>query len=132
MLKPAIPVHEDIRLEVLHQYHPLETFDERIYGPVLDLARDLFEVPTAFMSFVERHQQLLPVKRGLDLSATKREVSFCAHAIAAEAMLVVLDATLDPRFSDNPLVTGAPHIRFYAGAPCQLQRAYDRHIVHRR
>jgi diguanylate cyclase (GGDEF)-like protein/PAS domain S-box-containing protein len=126
MLKPAIPVHEDIRLEVLHQYHPLESFDERIYGPVLDLARDLFEVPTAFMSFVERHQQLLPVKRGVDLSATEREVSFCAHAIAAEAMLVVLDATLDPRFSDNPLVTGAPHIRFYAGAPLV---SYNGHAI---
>ena len=126
MLKPAIPVHEDTRLEAVHQYHPSGAFDERVYGPVLDLARDLFGVQAAFMSFVERDQQLLPVRRGLDLCATEREVSFCAHAVAAEAMLVVLDAKLDPRFSDNPLVTGAPHIRFYAGAPLVSP---DGHVV---
>ncbi|MGI4796510.1 MAG: putative bifunctional diguanylate cyclase/phosphodiesterase [Janthinobacterium lividum] len=60
---------------------------------------------------------MFAVRRGLELCETGRDVSFCAHAIAREEMLVVLDATLDPRFTDNPLVTGEPHIRFYAGMP---------------
>ena len=117
MLKPAVPVHEDLRLDAVRQYHPSEPLDEWVFAPVVELTRDVFGVSSAFISFVERHHQLLPVTRGLDLCSTEREVSFCAHVIAADAMLVVLDAQLDPRFADNPLVTGPPHIRFYVGAP---------------
>ncbi len=117
MLLPAIPLHENARLEAVRQYEPFKPFDDDAYASVLELACDMFEVSAAFVSLVDRHEQVFPVRRGLDLCGTSRDVSFCAHAVAQEEMLVVLDATLDSRFADNPLVTGAPHIRFYAGAP---------------
>jgi len=117
MIRAAIPVHEDARLAAVEEYDLSSPFGEQAYGPILDLARHVFDVPTAFVSLLGRDRQILPFRRGLDLCETSREVSFCAHAIFNEAMLVVLDATLDPRFADNPLVTGEPHLRFYAGMP---------------
>ncbi len=117
MLLPTIPLHEEARLEAVREYEPFKPFDDGAYASVLELARDLFEVSAAFVTFVDRAEQVFPLRRGLDLCGTSRDVSFCAHAVAQEDMLVVLDATLDPRFTDNPLVTGAPHIRFYAGTP---------------
>ncbi len=117
MLPSLVSVDEEARLEAVREYEPFKPFDDAAYAPVLELARDLFGVPTAFITFVDRDEQVFPVRRGLDLCGTSRDVSFCAHAVAREEMLVVLDATLDPRFADNPLVTGAPYIRFYAGAP---------------
>ncbi|MGI4794847.1 MAG: putative bifunctional diguanylate cyclase/phosphodiesterase [Janthinobacterium lividum] len=116
MLGSPVSVDEEARLEAVREYEPSKPFDDASYASILELARDLFEVPAAFITFVDRDEQVFPVRRGLDLCGTSRDVSFCAHAVAREEMLVVLDATLDPRFADNPLVTGAPHIRFYAGA----------------
>lgn len=117
MLLPPVPMHEEARLEAVVEYDPSRPFDQDAYAPMLELARDLFGVPTAFVTFVERDTQSFVVRLGLPLCETSRDVSFCAHAVAAEEMLVVLDAASDPRFSDNPLVTGAPYIRFYAGMP---------------
>ncbi len=117
MLLSLMPAHEEVRLEAVRAYRPFEPFDDKPYGSLLDLARDLLNVPAAFVSFVDRDEQVFPVRRGLDLCGSSRAVSFCAHTVACEDMLVVLDATLDPRFADSPLVTGAPRIRFYAGAP---------------
>jgi len=114
---PPIPVHEEARLAALRPYDLSKPFSKDAYEPVMQLARDLFEVPTAFVSFVERDRQVFVVRSGLAFCETSRDVSFCAHAIAREELLVVLDATLDPCFSDNPLVTGEPFIRFYAGVP---------------
>ena len=86
-------------------------------GPLLKLARSLFDVPTVLLSLVERHRQVFAARLGLDVCETDRDISFCAHALEREDALVVADARLDPRFCDNPLVTGEPHIRFYAGHP---------------
>ncbi len=103
---------------------PLEPFSDTAYASLLETAQDIFEVPTALISFVDRNRQLFAVRRGLELCETGRDVSFCAHAIGREEMLVVLDATLDPRFADNPLVTGEPYIRFYAGMPLVSPSGY--------
>lgn len=117
MLSGPELLHEDARLAALAQYDPRGTFDEADYGTILDMAQEAFEVPTAFVSFLERHEQVFAVRRGLDVCSTDRSVSFCAYAVAADDMLIVLDAALDPRFHDNPLVTGSPFIRFYVGTP---------------
>ncbi len=117
MQSAPIPVHEEARLEAVREYDPFGAFDDAAYHGVLDLARDLFEVPTAYISLVDRDEQVFPARRGIEVCGSSRDVSFCAHAVANEDVLVVLDATLDPRFADNPLVTGPPHTRFYAGVP---------------
>ena len=117
MPPPSPPVNEEARLRALHEYDPATPLDDASYAPILEMARELFNVPTAFISFVGRDRQVFAARRGLTLCETARDISFCAHAIAGADMLVVLDATLDPRFADNPLVTGAPFIRFYAGLP---------------
>jgi GAF domain-containing protein len=74
-------------------------------------------VPVALVSLVEAERQLFAARVGIDVCETSREVSFCAHAIKRDDIMVVPDATKDARFQNNPLVTDEPHIRFYAGAP---------------
>lgn len=84
---------------------------------ITKFASALCQTPTAMVSFVETERQWFPARTGLEARETPRSQSFCAHAMLGKDILVVPDATLDPRFRDNPLVTGHPHIRFYAGAP---------------
>ena len=84
---------------------------------VVDIATQLFAAPIALVSLVEETHQTFRAKKGLSACSTSREVSFCSHAVAQRALLIVEDARCDVRFADNPLVTGARGIRFYAGAP---------------
>ncbi|EIZ80886.1 signal transduction histidine kinase [Novosphingobium sp. Rr 2-17] len=84
---------------------------------ITDFAAALCETPIALVSFVETHRQWFPARTGLDVCETSRETSFCAHAMRGHSVMVVPDATRDPRFQSNALVQGEPHIRFYAGAP---------------
>nr|WP_274611250.1 EAL domain-containing protein [Sphingomonas sp. JUb134] len=90
------------------------------FDHVVELAVALFGVSGAMISFVERNEQFFAARRGVDAARTPRSQSFCAHALDRISPLVVEDALLDPRFADNPLVHGPPHIRFYAGAPLRV------------
>lgn len=81
------------------------------------MARRLFGVPIALVSLIDENRQWFKSCFGLDVSETERRVSFCGHAILNKGALVIEDVKLDERFADNPLVTGHPHIRFYAGQP---------------
>lgn len=117
MLSAPHLAHEELRLQAVAEYEPQNGFEEAPYKPILDMVRELFNVPTAFVSLLERHEQIFVARCGLTLNRTDRDISFCAHAVAQDDMLVVLDASLDPRFHDNPLVTGEPRIRFYVGTP---------------
>ena len=117
---------EDERLAALYQYDALGGATLAGLDDVVALAARLFDVPIALVSLVDRHVQVFAAKVGIDACSTDRDVSFCAHALAAGDVLVVPDATLDPRFVSNPLVTGPPHIRFYAGAPL---RAPSGHLI---
>jgi len=92
------------------------TDDPRLIA-ITDFAAALCQTPIAMVSFVEEQRQWFPARTGLDARETPRATSFCAHAMLGSQVMVVPDALRDERFAHNPLVTGAPHIRFYAGAP---------------
>ena len=108
---------ECARRAVLKSYRLDRPAPEGAFDHVLRLAADLFEVPTAMVSFVGEHEPVVEGDTGSDARGTTRDASFCAHVIASDGVLVVSDALDDPRFRHDPLVTGEPFVRFYAGAP---------------
>lgn len=111
------PPDEAARLTTLHALALLDTPPEERFDRLTRLARRLFDVPIALVSLVDENRQWFKSRTGLDATETSRDVSFCAHALLTNDALVIPDALLDERFHDNPLVTGAPGIRFYAGQP---------------
>lgn len=117
MQAPAFPDDEDARLSALHALQLLDTAAEDRFDRVTRVACRTFGVPVALVSLVDGDRQWFKSRAGLDASETPRDVSFCGHAILDDAAFVVRDARCDSRFADNPLVTGAPHVRFYAGQP---------------
>ena len=119
MIEPAFPPDEEIRLATLRGLGILDTPIEARFERLTRLTQHLLAVPIAVVSLVDSNRQWFKSCQGLDATETPRSISFCGHAILREQMLIIPDAALDPRFADNPLVTGAPHIRFYAGQPIQ-------------
>ena len=105
------------RLESLISCGLLDTPSEERFDRITRLAQRLFGVPIALVSLVDLDRQWFKSAQGLDACQTPRSQAFCAHTIKSDDVMVVEDACLDPRFRDNPLVTGEPKIRFYAGAP---------------
>ena len=118
-MPPAAPIpkNEVKRLKVLWQYDVLDTVPEEVFDDLTDLAAHICEAPVAMISLVDENRQWFKAKVGTSTKETSRDISFCAHAILNDGLLVISDATKDPRFRDNPLVTGPQKIRFYAGAP---------------
>jgi len=108
---------ETVRLNALKSYAVLDTLPEEAFDRLTELSAELFQVPIALVSFVDEHRQWFKSCHGLNFHETDRSLSFCAHALEADEVLVIPDATQDPRFAENPLVTGEAHFRFYAGAP---------------
>ena len=108
---------ENTRLEALHAYALLDTDPHPSFDAVTKAAQMSFDVPIALVSLVDEYRQWFKSSQGLDARETPREISFCTHAIKDFEPMAVNDALKDARFAENPLVTGAPHIRFYAGAP---------------
>ena len=116
MITP-IPKTETKRLRVLWQYDVLDTVPEEIFDDLTDLAAKICEAPIALISLVDENRQWFKSKVGVTLNETSRGNSFCSHAIMQNDLFIVPDATRDPRFASNSLVTSDPQIRFYAGAP---------------
>ncbi len=117
MIKPPVPVDELLRLETLRNLKLLDTNPEERFDRITRLAKKLFGTSIVLVSLVDRNRQWFKSRQGLDATETPREISFCGHAILNDEVLVVADAKDDERFVDNPLVTGDPDIRFYAGCP---------------
>lgn len=124
MIEPAIPADEPYRLAALHALSLLDTPREADFDAIVELGRALFDVPTCLVTLVDSDRQWFKASIGLEAAETPRAVSFCGHAILQPDVFVILDASRDERFHDNPLVTGPPYIRFYAGAPVRLPSGY--------
>lgn len=112
---------ESIRLAALRELAVLDTPPEPVFDAITEMAARVCDVPIALISVVDRDRQWFKANVGLPgVTETPRDVAFCHHAIQQPAMLEVPDAQEDSRFSNNPLVTGQPDIRFYAGAPIEV------------
>jgi GAF domain-containing protein len=116
-MKAPLPTNEAERLAALKEYHILDTGAEQSYDDITILASHICEVPIAMISLVDEARQWFKSRVGVEQQQTSRDVAFCAHAILQNEPLIVRDATKDRRFADSALVTGEPHIQFYAGFP---------------
>ncbi|USX28974.1 sensor domain-containing diguanylate cyclase [Oxalobacteraceae bacterium OTU3CINTB1] len=117
MEAPATPANEASRLTALRSMNILDTPAEERFDRLTRMAKRMFRVPIALVSIIDENRQWFKSNESLPASETPRNISFCGHAILGDDIFLICDTLADPRFADNPLVTGAPHIRFYAGCP---------------
>ncbi|MAN75035.1 MAG: histidine kinase [Henriciella sp.] len=124
-MQPSLEnVREAARLHCLRRMKILDSASDDAFDAITRAAARHFQTPIALVSLVDEKRQWFKSRVGLDVCETDREHSFCAHAVAMRDMFIVEDAQKDPRFQANPLVTGPPFIRFYAGAPINVN-GYD-------
>jgi PAS domain S-box-containing protein len=116
---------EGDRLVALHRYELLDTADEAAFDRIVELAASMFDVPIALVSLMDADRQWFKARCGIAATGTPRDVAFCRFTILTDEVMVVPDARLDPRFAGNPLVTGEPWIRFYAGAPLHTADGFN-------
>lgn len=125
MITPSIPKNEEERIAVLRELLILDTAPEERFDLITAYAQSRFNAEIALVSLVDVNRQWFKSSCGLAATETPRDISFCGHAILEDAVLVVPNALDDPRFCDNPLVIGPPHIRFYAGAPLKHSSGHN-------
>ena len=119
-----LPENESERLAELHNYQILDTEPELVFDRLARMAARHFKTPIALVSLVDQDRQWFKARHGVSVEGTERSIAFCAHAILQDEVLVVPNATTDPRFAGNPLVAGESAFRFYAGAPLTSKNGY--------
>jgi GAF domain-containing protein len=107
-------------LAALHSLRLLDTPPEERFDRLTRIASKLFNAPISLITLVDEDRQWFKSRVGLELGETPRHMSFCSHAVADDAPLIVHDALQDKRFAQNPLVVESPRIRFYAGVPVHV------------
>jgi len=113
------------RLAALERYRILDTPREESFDAITALVRDVLDVPISAVSLIDVNRQWFKSLQGLGITETPRDISFCGHTILNRAPMIVPDATIDTRFATNPLVTGDPNIRAYAGVPLCSPDGYN-------
>ena len=124
MLAPPFPANEERRLGALRELLLLDTAPEQRFDKLVEFAAREFETPIVLFSLIDTERQWFKAKVGMAACSTPRRISFCAHAILQTDLFIVPDTLQDERFADNPLVTGEPFMRFYAGAPLILPSGF--------
>ena len=114
---PSKPANEQQRLATLRGYEILDTEPEAAFDDLTLIASCVCQTPIALISLVDADRQWFKSSVGFSVKETSRDIAFCAHAIMQHDLFIVPDASKDKRFTDNPLVSAEPKIRFYAGAP---------------
>ncbi len=117
MQAPLLPLDEFSRLKTLQSLNILNTNSEERFERITRLTQKIFDVPIVAISLIDTNRQWFKSYIGLNVCETSRDISFCGHAILNSEVFEISDALKDERFNDNPLVTGYPKIRFYAGRP---------------
>lgn len=116
--------YEEQRLRALADYQILDTAEESVFDDIVELVSLICEAPIAVINFIDRDRQWFKSEKGLGVRETPLDISICAHAILQPGLFIVPDTTQDTRFANNPLVTGEPHLRFYAGALLESSDGY--------
>jgi len=121
---PALPADEPARLDALAATGLVGSAPETVFDRLTWLAAQITDSPIATLTLVDEERQWFKSRVGVGFSETPRDIAFCSHTILAGEPLMVADTWLDGRFINNPMVTGAPHIRFYAGVPLVDARGF--------
>ncbi len=116
--------YEQKRIDKLNGFNLLDTLPEKEFDELVKLCTLICETPVALISLVDEKRQWFKACLGLGISQTSRNIAFCDYTIRMRDTFVVEDTTRDDRFKENPLVTGEPHIRFYAGTPLWTHDGY--------
>ena len=120
-----IPPNEEERLKALASYQIMDTLAEKEFDNLTRIASHVFDAPIALITLLDEERQWFKSKVGIEAESTPREISFCQYAIVDGETLIVNDAQEDERFENNPLVTGNPNIRFYAGHPITNEQGHS-------
>ncbi len=115
MQKAAIPVNEDARICAVQDLKILDTKTEERFDRLTKEATVRFSVPMSTITVVDRSREWFKSEQGIGKREGPRDISFCGHALLSQDILIIEDTSLDSRFADNPMVIGAPFVRFYAG-----------------
>lgn len=125
MQSAILPANESLRLKALHDLHILDTPPEAIFDDITELASQICKAPIVLVSLVDENRQWFKSAHGLDVRETSRDLAFCGHAILQDDIFEIEDSFNDPRFFDNPLAMGAPHVRFYAAMPLKTMDGFN-------